>query len=266
MFPNFEALFSESQQQQPQEEKKKVDKFPSNAPVNYRQILVVNEKLGPSLLQDVLDPYHTAWKEMGLDSDDEVLEWDVKTREYFLQQFGIDFSNATYIPQYDGWQLQLSPTSSVLLIPYKLMGTTYRVREDTLNPWRANTGTWYVNGFGNIAIFTGSGTFSSGVAAGTNWGNQDIISYNLWQFRMDGDLWKINPLFRERITARTPYPVLQPVGSQGIRGQLFHEVNEDEDGNPGTAWLCAQTQKDYVTGQLFTVTTNYIRFPGYQLP
>ncbi len=241
----------------------KTPKVTEGTPLDYRQILVVNEKNGPSLFADVLDIGHTAWLALELDSQGDVDQWDLDTKAWMLSQFGLDFDSAVYVPAVDGWSLTI-PGGSALMIPYKLVGNnTYRVRMDTKYPWRAVQGDWYVNGFGNIVILNGAGTFTGGVAVGTAWKQQDILSYNIWQYRKDGDLWKITEQFRERISANTEYPVISPANSQGIRGQLFHEVVKDKNGEPGTAWLSAQTQKDYVTGDLFTVTTNYTRLPGY---
>lgn len=249
-----------------------------NVPGTDRLIISVNVKAGQSLITDIVDKNSTAWKSLGINTTEEIEQFNLDGRAFYLNQYGLDFTNATYNAFLDSWELYDNVTlynctsgqtyvvwqRIAMLVNYKLTGNkTYRVKIDSENLVHGMTGEWYRNHFGTLVLMSGNGTFTS-VAAGTKWSDQDILGYNIWYFLKENADWsKQNN--RQIFVCFSEYPTLEPRNSQGFTEVTTRQTCHDEQGRKYYAVSIADTFKDYVTGEQMTVTTTTMNSPPWQV-
>jgi hypothetical protein len=230
---------------------------------DYKRLMVsVNYKPTQSSPLDVRDINHTEWKAVGLDSPAEIAQHDAEGLVFYNATYGLDFSkNFTYNPFFDSRDLYNFTTGLkyAMLFPYKLTYDTYRVEIDTKYDQR-NSEKWYRKHFGTLILMYGTGTFTSGLAAGTQWSDQNIIGHNVWYLLKNGtDITKKHN--HERFTGISMYPTLECIDSQGFREPVTKQDCADAQGNPCYDVTVSDTRTNYTTGQKFTVSVTTMIFP-----
>ncbi|CAK7994997.1 Hypothetical protein POVR1_LOCUS515 [uncultured virus] len=237
---------------------------------DYKRIIVsVNYKPTQSSPFDVLDRNNSHWKSMGIDNLTQIAQHNVDKIFAFNDTYGLDFTqDIVYNPVFDALELYRNVTNSTghiervkiaMMFPYKLVYDTYRVELDTKYPER-DFRRWYRNHFGTLILMYGNGTFTSGLAAGTKWSDQNIIGLNVWYLLKNGtDVTK--PKNHERFTSFSMYPTLNSINSQGFREPVTKQDCADSRGRPCYDVTVSDTRVNYTTGQKFTVSTTTMIFP-----
>jgi len=235
---------------------------------DYRRLIVsVNYKPTQSGPLDVLDVNHTRWKALNIDTPAMIAQHDAEGIPFYNATYGLDFSkNFTYNAFLDARELYNATTGLMYarLFPYKLVYDTYRVELDSKYPNR-NYKKWYRNHFGTLVLMYGTGTFTGGLAAGTQWSDQNVIGHNVWYLLKNGtDITKKDN--HERFTGNSMYPTLQSINSQGFREPVTKQDCADAKGNPCYDVTVSDTRTNYTTGQKFTVSVTTMIFPPPWMP
>lgn len=233
--------------------------------VNFDRLMTsINLKKTAATFNQVFDPNHTRWKDLGIASSEEIAASDVSGWAYFDTIYGINFDapNVTVDPSTGARTIFNGSTPLITWIPYELYNPSYRVAFDSENMDRGGCEWWFIIDAGAIAQFFVGGTFSGGEAKGTRFFPGTVISYSFYyvvrKVGTDGfDLDSVEP-----ILVRSRYPVYQVPNSQGFNMQVIGAELIDERGNVGCASVLANSFVAYNnSADFYTVTNNVMRWP-----
>jgi hypothetical protein len=190
---------------------------------------------------DVLDPGHAKMLQLGGPYTPAfITQLEIDTRTYLLNQYGLDFSNATgnLVPYAGGIMLP----GVAVMVPYANLasaGLLYRVAFDSAHDDRTADNKWYVRDMGNIIFMLTTGTFPGGVMAGTGYTNSSVLFYGDYNWLKEGGNYTDHPACncREIIHIEAFVPSAQILNGQGYFDNSIRFKAVDEQGNVGYALI-----------------------------